>query len=438
MSLACVGCLSISCFAQQIPSSDFDEEWTQFKPWWQSKTESSSGEGSFVGQAPSTLGTYDRVIYWNFSNIQCSNQKQNTLILGEKSKTPYGSTGASVYVQNRKCSWLGGRIEPGYIALGTPWSGSSYNSYNINNGRAFGTYNGTSFNFRPDAISFVYKTEGENDEPTLILYSYYNNKGKAYWSQKDVPRDIKINGEAYTNSMTNRDLNVLGISETFQGGDVSTTGDPVRISKLIERLPNENEWTEKTYEIPYESEDTPSRLNIIFSAGEYNTLDQKEGEALHLDNVKLVYFSRLENLSVNGMEVPNFSPDTYEYTLATDMPQNEGEIEATCLGNSNSGQTEVALFPEENKVTVTVTNKNATLEGANPIPEDVKDIDGNTSHTYTLLFAKSSSITNIEAAKADEHARYFDMKGIEVDKAALSPGLYIKRTGTTATKIIIR
>lgn len=360
------------------------------------------------------------------------------MILGEKSKTPYGATGASVYVQNRKCTWLGDRIEPGYISLGTPWSGSSFQKNNVNNGRDFGTNNGETFNFRPDAISFVYKTEGENDEPTLILYSYYNNKGKAYWSQKDVPKDIKINGTAYTYSMTNRDSSVLGISDTFQGGTVSTTGDPIRISKLIARLPNENEWTEITYEIPYESEDTPSRLNIIFSAGEYYTLDQKEGEALHLDNVKLVYFSRLKSLSVNGMDVPNFSPDTYEYTLAADMPQNEGEIAATCLGNSNSGQAEVALFPEENKVTVTVTNKNATLEGANPIPEDVKDIDGNTSHTYTLLFAKSSAITDIEAEKTEENARYFDLQGIEVDKSALSPGLYIKRTGNNVTKVIIR
>lgn len=431
MSLACVTCFSLSCFAQQIPNSNFDNEWVNYIPWWRNSGGTSTKNGYskvFVGKSPTP---------WYISNIQCSSDDQkNSLIVGKQSNSTDSYEGHSVYLKNTKCSWLSGVIVPAYVSLGYTWATSSFSANGLIENRDFGTWNGKMFKFRPDAISFVYKTEGENDEPTLILYSFYFSSTRYQWTQENVPLEIVSYGNAYKSTMTNRDCNVLGIS-TMQGGEVDKQSCK-RISKLIERLPNEREWTEKAYEIPYESEDTPSLLNIIFSAGEYYTLDQKEGEALHLDNVKLVYFSRLKSLSVNGMDVPNFSPDTYEYTLAADMPQNEGEIAATCLGNSNSGQAEVALFPEENKVTVTVTNKNATLEGANPIPEDVKDIDGNTSHTYTLLFAKSSAITDIEAEKTEENARYFDLQGIEVDKSALSPGLYIKRIGNNATKVIIR
>ena len=164
-------------------------------------------------------------------------------------------------------------------------------------------------------------------------------------------------------------------------------------------------------------------------------MDQKEGAALHLDNVNLVYYSRLASLSVNGMPVPDFSPDTFEYTMAADMPVNEGEISAECLGNSNSGEAEVALSPEESKVYVTVTNKNKDVTGADE--SELRDIDGKTSHQYTILFAKSSTITDIGAAK-EEDARYFDLRGIEVEKSTLTPGLYIRRTGNTSTKVIVK
>lgn len=436
MSLLCVTLFPLFGLAQQILGSDFDKQWVDLTPWWRSSSSPSSSSSTPVGTTPSagisTLGTPLR--YWLISNIQCSNNTNNSLILGEKSKTPYGGTGYSVYLKNKKCSWLGNRIEPAYISLGTPWSGSSYSSSDKDKDRDFGTYTGLQFKFRPDAVSFVYKTEGDIDCPTLILYSYINKGTNIKWAQANVPVEIKSHGNAYKTTMNNRDCNVLGIT-TFQGGAVTATGNPVRISKLIERLPFQSEWTENSVEIPYESEDAPTHINIIFSAGEYYTLDQKEGAALHLDNVNLVYYSRLASLSVNGMPVPDFSPDTFEYTMAADMPVNEGEISAECLGNSNSGEAEVALAPEESKAYVTVTNKNKDVTGADE--SELRDIDGKTSHKYTILFAKSSTISDIESTK-EEDARYFDLRGIEVEKSALTPGLYIRRTGNTSTKVIIK
>lgn len=436
MSLLCVTFFPFFGLAQQILGSDFDKQWVELTPWWRSSSSTTSSSSAPVGTTPAADISNSGIItiYWKVSNIQCSNNTNNSLILGEKSKTPYGGTGYSVYLKNKKCNWLGNRIEPAYISLGTPWSGSSYSSSDKDKDRDFGTWNGRQFTFRPDAVSFVYKTESDIDCPTLILYSYINKSTSIRWTQASVPADIKINGTAYKYTMPNRDCNVLGIT-TFQGGAVTATGNPVRISKLIERLPFQSEWTEKSVEIPYESEDAPTHINIIFSAGEYYTLDQKEGAALHLDNVNLVYYSRLASLSVNGMPVPDFSPDTFEYTMAADMPVNEGEISAECLGNSNSGEAEVALSPEESKVYVTVTNKNKDVTGADE--SELRDIDGKTSHQYTILFAKSSTITDIGAAK-EEDARYFDLRGIEVEKSALTPGLYIRRTGNTSTKVIVK
>lgn len=423
MSLLCVTFFPFFGLAQQILNSNFDGDWVAFIPWWESSSSTSNTDKKYVG-------TY--ISPWNVSNILINDTNDDKLILVEKSKTPYGALGNSAYLKNKKLAWPGNRIEPAYISLGTPWSGSSFLSTSPNNGRDFGTRFGINFKYRPDAISFVYKTEGDKDEPTLILYSFNNTTSTC--TQKNVPVEIKAYGTAKSKNMTYRDCNMLDIT-TFQGGAVTTTGNPVCISKLNERLPFQSEWTEKSVEIPYESEDAPTHINIIFSAGEYYTLDQKEGAALHLDNVNLVYYSRLASLSVNGMPVPDFSPDTFEYTMAADMPVNEGEISAECLGNSNSGEAEVALAPEESKVYVTVTNKNKDVTGADE--SELRDVDGKTSHKYTILFAKSSTITDIESAK-EEDARYFDLRGIEVEKSALTPGLYIRRTGNTSTKVIIK
>ena len=120
-------------------------------------------------------------------------------------------------------------------------------------------------------------------------------------------------------------------------------------------------------------------FNVIFASGNYladrSTL--KGGDALTVDNVKLVYYSRLASLSVNETSVAGFSSNIYNYSVDSEMPE-ESAFAFTCLGNSGSGKATLSLDKENAKATITVTNSNA----------GGTDVDGQTSHVYTIQFNK--------------------------------------------------
>ncbi len=56
------------------------------------------------------------------------------------------------------------------------------------------------------------------------------------------------------------------------------------------------------------------------------------------------------------------------------------------------------------------------------------------------VYATPATQTGVEAidVEAEGAVRYFDLRGIEVDAEALTPGLYIRRTATSATKVLVK
>ena len=53
---------------------------------------------------------------------------------------------------------------------------------------------------------------------------------------------------------------------------------------------------------------------------------------------------------------------------------------------------------------------------------------------YTL--PQYSGVEEIEAS--DAAAKYFNLQGIEVSVGSLAPGIYIRRQGSTSSKVVIR
>lgn len=50
----------------------------------------------------------------------------------------------------------------------------------------------------------------------------------------------------------------------------------------------------------------------------------------------------------------------------------------------------------------------------------------------------NSGISDITAGNSDARTEYYNLNGIRIDAGALTPGLYVRRTGTSAEKVIIR
>lgn len=348
-SLFAATAVALTVGAQQLPNNGFEEAWVDCVPWTSAGNTTAEGTTPTSWKVSNTVGTKLSLTYLGKTSVA-------------KKVAGYNSESA-VNLFNKS---MAGQVIPGYFGLGTPWATAS-SATGAN--KAGGEFGGIEFVYRPDAIQFMYQSSGDQ-QPTVVAYTW---NGK--FVQKDVSGNIVTNGKPTKVDMVDRDRNVIGMADAPQGGEVTEKGTLVALinSRLEEST---TDWTKGELEFTYSAEAAPEKINVIFSAGDYFSTELKSNSTLTVDDVKLIYFSRLKSLKVNGVDVPEFAPDTYEYNVDAEMPADASAIAAECMGNSGSAKAEVALDAANNKATVTVTNSN--VGGT--------DVDGEESHVYTLNF----------------------------------------------------
>lgn len=342
---------SLPANAQQLPNADFEGEWAACKPW------TSSNNTKEKGTNPDK---------WCISNVIGINGTGATQV-GEKTEGYNSLSAAKIY--NSPNSTLKSQTVPGYITLGTTWSTSVMGSNNDG-----GTWGGIKFNYKPDAISFQYQrthgkgstssTTNTNEAATVVAYLWSGT-----YKQDKVPGNILIAGSPTTVTMENRDRNILGIS-TDKGGDITQEGK--LIASINKKISGDAEnWTYYEQAFDYLSDETPEMFNVILAANDYfaGSSNIGQGNTLIVDDVKLIYYSRLSDITIDGSSIPGFAEDKYEYEI--EMPYSE-DIKYTLKGQSATA--EPIVYNETDKTaTITVTNVDA-------------DSDGKSSHTYTITF----------------------------------------------------
>lgn len=348
-SIFAAAAVTLSAAAQQLPNNGFEEAWVDCVPW------TSAGNTKVAGQNPTG---------WKASNTSTP----IGAIKVASNVEGYNSTGA-IKVANQE---MAGQVIPGYFGLGTPWA-TSKGMFKITN-KAGGEFGGLEFAYRPDALQFMYQSTGIV-QPTVVAYTW---NGK--FLQKDVSGEVALSGSPKKVDMVDRDRNVIGMADAPEGGEVTEKGTLVSlINTRLEAATTD--WTKGEFEFTYSAESAPEKINVIFSADDFFSSSPTKENSIIVDDVKLIYFSRLKSLKVNGVDVPEFAPDTYEYNVDAEMPDDASAIAAECMGNSGSANAEVALDTANNKATVTVTNSN--VGGT--------DVDGETSHVYTINFKPAQS-----------------------------------------------
>lgn len=357
-SLFAATAVALTVGAQQLPNNGFEKAWVDCVPW------TSTGNTTAEGTTPTS---------WKVSNTVGT--KLGSSYVGKTSVAKKVAGYKSESAVNLFNKSVAGQVIPGYFGLGTPWATAS-SAAGAN--KAGGEFGGIEFVYRPDAIQFMYQSSGDQ-QPTVVAYTW---NGK--FVQKDVSGNIVTNGKPTKVDMVDRDRNVIGMTDAPQGGEVTEKGTLVALinSRLEEST---TDWTKGEFEFTYSAEAAPEKINVVFSAGDYFSTTLKSNSTLTVDDVKLIYFSRLKSLKVNGVDVPEFAPDTYEYNVDAEMPADASAIAAECMGNSGSAKAEVALDAANNKATVTVTNSN--VGGT--------DVDGEESHVYTLNFKPAQQEENI-------------------------------------------
>ena len=360
-SLFAATAVALTVGAQQLPNNGFEEAWIECVPWTSKNNTTAEGTTPTSWMVSNTIGTGGKLPVGNTTIAE--------------NVAGYNSVGA-VKVENKEITVLGfvKKTIPGYFGLGTPWATSTSTGKNM----AGGEFGGIEYVYRPDAIQFMYQSTG-SDQPTILAYTW---NGK--FVQKDVSGNITTGSNATKVDMEDRDRNVIGMEDAPQGGEVTEKGTLVAL--INQRLEaTTTQWTKGELEFTYSSETAPAKINVVFAAGDYFTTSPAKDNTLTVDDVKLIYYSRLKSLKVNGVDVPEFAPDTYEYNVDAAMPADASAIAAECMGNSGSAKAEVALDAANNKATVTVTNSN--VGGT--------DVDGEESHVYTLNFKPAQQEENI-------------------------------------------
>ncbi|MBQ7631208.1 MAG: hypothetical protein IJS82_00395 [Paludibacteraceae bacterium] len=320
--------------------------------------------------------------YWHGSNVEQAGFKFNFTY------REAGRTGYSVMVKDQEVGAMGiTEVGPGYFSLGTAWQYLS----GLNTGSATaGTVGGISFTYRPDSVSVWVRRTGDRtaDEDFHILF----------YSWVGETRGDKYRNKSGDCQGTTRYDEESDIRQALDGNDCGTAvkGTQVAEGWLYDRK-YYGEWTNIKVPIFYMNNTVPEKCNMLFSASNYPNFRANSGlyagNALYVDDVELIYSSKIHTLYVGGKEWKGFDPnstDVQVYSLgesATAVPDIEAMRGAGTLTNSK-GTT--VTFPGR-----TLTSKEISIEKGDlvskPTKITVKAEDGSSTTVYQIQFQKAAS-----------------------------------------------
>ncbi len=348
-----------SVFAQQFPDSGF-EDW--------------SG------------ATFDGKIqpkYWHPSNVTQLSFKFNF------AHQEAGRTGKyCLMVQDQALEVAGiGATSPGYFALGTPWA--YVPSLTEINKATAGTYGGISWTHRPDSLQVWIKRTGpdvDKEDFYIVYYAWTGTaKGGAYAG--------KTTGSCTSYSATDEESD---IRQAMNKNECQTTQYATQVAEGYYRNRTEyKDWTLVTLPILYMNDDTPEKVNVIFSAGNYPNFRANsgmyDGNSLYVDDVKLIYSSKIQKLFIGNKEWKGFDPNSTEeqvYSLGnlTSIP----DIYAMRGAGSFTNTREQVKFQGRYLSDKEISVQKGEIDGA-PTIITVKAEDGSSTTTYKIKFISKPS-----------------------------------------------
>lgn len=376
LALSALLAMPIMLADNQLPNNDFEGSWVTCYPY------NASGYSKAVGENPDS---------WCISHVAGISKASGFLsglkgtgsnAFGEKITGHDSESAVKIY---NGTAGLGGSLSrnvPGYFTLGTTWNTAEGFETSTHDGGSFG---GVTFTNRPDAISFYYQrtlVDESTEAATMVVYSW-----KGTWTQTNVPGDITMATSTSSGKMTiiNRDRAVLGLMDEAALGDTPTASDDAELiaskTYLIEGAVTD--WTYCLQEIDYATTSTPEMINVIFAANNYfDRALSTPDNTLSVDDVKLLYYSQLASLSVDGETVEGFAENVYKYNLDSYLPESEDAIAFTLKGQSGTAQVVTTLDEISNTAVITVINHQGT------------DAEGLDSHVYTIQFAEKPAQTD--------------------------------------------
>ena len=388
-----------------LTNGTFDGEWVENKPW-----DSQNGYLVLEGKG------FTQPEGWVVSNVSGINGLGATKVA---SAGTVADGNRSVVLTNTPNPFMASQIVPAYISLGTTWATANASAIIKVTDADGGVFGGVAFKGRPDAIALKYKrshgTANAGERASVIAYTW-----RGTFTQENVPGNTSLS-KPVTTTMVDRDRNILGLA-TATGGNVTKSDDAALIAKAEAYIEGDAaEWTDLlvpfTYNESVEAGTAPEKLNVILSANDYFADRSTIGKdnTLEVDSVRLLYYTTLRSLAVNGMPL--------DVTQAKDfvIPVPEGQaldpsalqVEAQPTGAG------ARVMPAFDPTTMTLTLR---VEGG-----DISVCPDNFS-LYTIRFAVPDAIGTV-ATDAPSRARgVYTLSGVRVADSldsSLPRGIYI-------------
>ena len=347
--------------AQQLPNVGFER--------WKAKSE--MGKTYYMGlsdglQPRPANGDVTEPAGWNGSNITQVIFSQLTFSFYFVDKEIISDDNVAVKLINKSVGFGSySSNAPGFITFATPWVYSETENLKNCDGGAFG---GVKFTFKPDAIKGKFKyAQGKGEEPeTSHVIAYL-------WNGTFTSDISSIDG---TTKVPQNDVD-RAIMRPSNAGTVSGNGKLVA-SCDYEITSTDGKWQEIVVPLIYEEgAGEPEKMNVIISAADYWSRSEiQAGTTLFADDVDFVYYSTLTSLEVGGVAVQDFAANKYVYYMEDAVATLPTAESISAVAKSPRAKVEVTVDEAAWQVRVAVTNQGGM------------DLDGETSHTYTLQYEK--------------------------------------------------
>ena len=391
--------------AQQLPNNGF-EEWEAAGNTYQSNKPGFTG-----GPAGNKARPGNEPVSWEGSSVHqtvINQTKEETLV------TQGTDNGNYVILTNKFVGVAGiGATAPGFLSLATPWVYATTNVSKCDGG----VFGGLSFTYRPDAVVGKFKRTDSNNENSHIIAYLWNGTFKSN-IKSDKSDDPKEDVERAV-------LASAGIADV---PTTSTTLNGTLVAYCDYKFKSTTNSAWQTIEVPLRyvnTEVAPGKINLILSAADYWTrTNLKKETTLCVDDVKLVYYSRLKRVLVGGYNVP-LTDGVYDYVAYVGNPTS---CNATVLGGAPTKSVTKSNDTANNIYSITVTNNTAG--------DNATDIDGKKSHTYNFKYM-SQKIGHIGVMNLPEGSFKYGPKEIPVDYLQEADGTYALSFGDPDADFVI-
>lgn len=385
--------------------------WTQSRPWdsthgyfdWTALEDNDEYWASSKWQ----MEEYITPDAWCVSHVMGMNGIGATVVgAPEMTNSDESNPDYAVRLTNTPNPFMPTQVVPGYMTLGTSFASASVSDLGKADG---GTFGGVAFTGKPDAIQFDYSRSHTQAGDTLYAAEVINSEEpatvvaylwKGQYKQEAVPGETNY-GKPSTVTMYGRERNILDI-KTTTGGAAIKSDDAACIAKVVKSITGNVEGKLETMVVPldygkYAGTDVqPDSLNIIFAASDYFGQRSKvgAGNALVVDNVKLLYYHDIKDASYNG-EGFEFGPShAADFSTEAYVPAN---LQFTKVGQGAT--VEQSYNDETGVLTITVKGQDVRFN-----PKSVT--------VYTIQFdAAKTAIAGVKADAAEAAPAVYAIDG---------------------------